>query len=312
MAERLAAAWRVRKNVQGGLTEEGIDLNLSLETIPKPMPGEGQVLVQIHAATLNYRDLLILTSDPRYASGSPVEGLVPLSDGAGVVIEVNSKSSRWRPGDKVINATNSTWKAGQTAATFNNKVGGGSGDMDGVLQQYSVFDEDALAPMPSNLNFEEAASLSGPYVTAWNTLFGGPQYLKKGDVVVIQGTGVVSIAVLQVSWAQVLVSGAATIAESLRALRQDGLVSAIGFLSGSEKHDLIPDLVFGAKTIRGLMFGSLGMFQEMSAFVEKNNIKPPVAEVFEWKDAKKAYKALFRQGFVGKVAIKVAQVKSIS
>ncbi|KAJ0354675.1 hypothetical protein COL154_011665 [Colletotrichum chrysophilum] len=258
MAESLAAAWRIRKNIQGGPTEEGIDLNLSLETVSKPMPGEGQVLVQIHAATLNYRDLLILTSDPRYASGSPVEGLVPLSDGAGVVVEVNSKSSRWRPGDKVINATNSTWKAGQTAATFNNKVGGGSGDMDGVLQQYSVFDEDALAPMPLNLNFEEAASLSGPYVTAWNTLFGGPQYLKKGDVVVIQGTGGVSIAVLQFE-------------------------------------------------VRGLMFGGLGMFQEMSAFVEKNNIKPPVAEVFEWKDAKKAYKALFRQGFVGKVAIKVAQ-----
>lgn len=203
MAERLAAAWRIRKNIQGGLTEEGIDLNLSLETVPKLMPGEGQILVQIHAATLNHRDLLILTSDPRYASGSPVEGLVPLSDGAGVVIEVNSNSSRWRPGDKVINATNSTWKAGQTAATFNNKVGGGSGDMDGVLQQYSVFDEDALAPMPSNLNFEEAASLSGPYVTAWNTLFGGPQYLKKGDIVVIQGTGGVSIAVLQVTCAQV-------------------------------------------------------------------------------------------------------------
>lgn len=46
------------------------------------------------------------------------------------------------------------------------------------------------------------------------------------------------------------VVGAATLAESLRALRQDGLVSAIGFLSGSEKHDLIPDLVFGAKTSR--------------------------------------------------------------
>lgn len=46
------------------------------------------------------------------------------------------------------------------------------------------------------------------------------------------------------------VVGAATIAESLRALRQDGLVSAIGFLSGSEKHDLIPDLVFGARTSR--------------------------------------------------------------
>ncbi|KAF9872047.1 putative alcohol dehydrogenase [Colletotrichum karsti] len=331
-----------------------VEQNLSLEQVPKPIPKEGQVLVRIHAATLNYRDLLISTSDPRYIT-SPADGLVPLSDGAGIVIEVNSTSSRWKPGDRVINVTNSTWKAGKTAATFNNKVGGGSGDMDGVLQQYAVFDEDALARMPSNLTFEEAASLSGSYVTAWNALFGGPQHLKKGDVVVIQGTGGTSIAALQVAaavgavtiafstseeklnllrslgashvfnyknrpdWSKdvlevtggrgadhvIDVVGAAAIAESLRALRQDGLVSAIGFLSGSEKHDLIPDLIFGAKTIRGLMFGSLGMFQDMSAFVEKHDIKPLVAEVFEWRDAKKAYKALLEQGFVGKIAIKV-------
>lgn len=44
------------------------------------------------------------------------------------------------------------------------------------------------------------------------------------------------------------VVGASTIVESLRALRQDGLVSAIGFMSASEKHDLIPELIFGAKT----------------------------------------------------------------
>lgn len=42
--------------------------------------------------------------------------------------------------------------------------------------------------------------------------------------------------------------GASTIVRSLRATRKGGLVTAIGFLSVSEKHDLIPDIVFGAKT----------------------------------------------------------------
>ena len=44
------------------------------------------------------------------------------------------------------------------------------------------------------------------------------------------------------------VVGAATIKESLRAVRQAGLISLVGFLSPSEKHDIIPDIVFGAKT----------------------------------------------------------------
>lgn len=310
-------SWRIHNRIQGTCTVDGIDQNLSLEESVRPSPKEGQVLVRIRAASLNYRDLLLLTSDPRYLGASPHDGLVPLSDGAGVVVEVNSTSSRWKPGDKVINATNSTWKAGQTQASLNNHIGIGTGALDGVLQQYAVLDEDALAPLPSNLTFEEGATLSGAYVSAWNSLFGGPQYLKKGDVVVIQGTGGVSIAALQVSylaysiesssrktnllkiaaavgavpiafstseekldllrklgashvlsyknkpnWSKdvleltggrgadhvVDVVGAATIAESLRALRQDGLVSAVGFLSDSEKHDLIPDIIFGAKT----------------------------------------------------------------
>ncbi|KXH38948.1 hypothetical protein CSIM01_06085 [Colletotrichum simmondsii] len=355
MSEDKSQAWRIRNKVQGVCTDEGIDQNLSLEEVPKPSPKEGQILVRIHAASLNYRDLLVLTSDPVYLGGGPDDGIVPLGDGAGVVVEVNSPTSRWKVGDKVINATNSSWKADQTQAAFDIKVGLGGKNIDGVLQRYAVFDDDALAPLPSHLSFEEAAALSGPYVSAWNALFGGSQQLKRGDTVVIQGTGGVSVAGIQIALAagadviafstseekldllrklgakhainyknnpkwsrevldltgrrgadQVLdVVGASTIAESLRALRQDGLVSAIGFMSASEKHDLIPELIFGAKTIRGLMYGSLGMLQDLSAFVETHKIKPIIAEVFEWNDAKLAYKAMLVQDFVGKIVVKV-------
>lgn len=122
------------------------------------------------------------------------------------------------------------------------------------------------------------------------------------------------------------VIGAATIKESLRAVRQAGVVSVVGFLSESEKHDLIPDIVFGAKTsklvespktflevaslthvssVRGLMNGSLGMLQDMSKFVEHHKIHPVIAEVFGWQNAKDAYKALIEQKFVGKLVIKI-------
>ncbi|KAF6803623.1 putative alcohol dehydrogenase, partial [Colletotrichum sojae] len=336
-------------------TPDAIDQNLSLETVSRPTPKKGQILVRIHAASLNYRDLLILTSDPRYPSATTVDGLVPLGDGAGVIEELGPGESKWKVGDKVINATNSTWKAGQTQASFDGKISVGSGDVDGVLRKYAVFDEDSLAPLPGNLTFEEGSCLSGAYVSAWNALFGGPQRLRRGDVVVIQGTGGVSIAALQITaavgavtiafttsedkiallkrlgathalnykdrkdWSEdvlrltegrgadhvIDVVGAATISASIRSLRQDGLISAVGFLSSTEKHDLIPDIVFGAKTIRGLMFGSLGMFRDVSAFVEENRIKPVVARVFGWEEVKEGYKAMLGQGFVGKIVVKV-------
>ncbi|KAL4412555.1 alcohol dehydrogenase [Colletotrichum abscissum] len=78
------------------------------------------------------------------------------------------------------------------------------------------------------------------------------------DTVVIQGTGGVSVAGIQIAVA----AGADVIAfstseEKLELLRKDSLVSAIGFMSASKKHDLIPELMFGAKI--SLIYGSLVM-----------------------------------------------------
>lgn len=63
------------------LTKEGEGFTLQLREHPLPQPGPGQVRVRVRAGALNYRDLLVRQG--RY--GSRVEGLVPLSDGAGDV-----------------------------------------------------------------------------------------------------------------------------------------------------------------------------------------------------------------------------------
>lgn len=71
--------------------------------------------------------------------------------------------------------------------------------LNGTLQEYGVFMETGLVHMPKNLTFEEAATLTCSGLTAWNVLFGGGRKLEKGDGVLTQGTGGVSIAALQVS-----------------------------------------------------------------------------------------------------------------
>ncbi|KAK1139865.1 hypothetical protein N8T08_011110 [Aspergillus melleus] len=350
-------AWRIHLNYVGSYTSAGIQNNLQLEEIPKPVPSKNQIVVQMRAAALNFRDLLIATADPRYQSESADDGLSPLCDGSGIVSAVCSPDSRWKVGDKVVLASNTSWKAGLGQEALDHSLGFGTEKTNGLLQQYVVVDEDALVPLPTNLSYEEGACLAVAYATAWNALFGGPCPLNQDDTLVTQGTGGVSIATLQIAkasgarvialttsedkkglleklgadhvvnsltnpnWADEIISltsgrgadhvlevvGAATIKESLRAVRQAGLVSVVGFLSPSEKHDLIPDVVFGAKTIRGLMNGSLGMLQDMVEFVEKEDIHPVVAKVFEWHDAKEAYKAMIDQAFVGKLVIRITE-----
>jgi len=102
------------------------------------------------------------------------------------------------------------------------------------------------------------------------------------------------------------VGGAQTIEQSLKATKQGGLISVIGILSESKKVDIIPSLLYGAKTLRGV-FGSASkpMAEEMAKTVEEKKIHPFIAEIYEWEDAKEAFKAAIQQTGVGKIVIRV-------
>ena len=192
-------AWRIHLNYVGPYTSAGIENNLHLEEIPRPVAKKNHILVRMQAAALNFRDLLIATADPRYQSEPAEDGLSPLCDGSGIVSAVYSDGSRWKVGDKVILASNTSWKSTLGQEALDHSLGFGTEKTNGLLQQYVVVDEDALAPLPTNLSYEEGACLAVAYATAWNALFGGPRNLKQGDTLVTQGTGGVSIATLQVS-----------------------------------------------------------------------------------------------------------------
>src|SRR5512137_2048027 len=88
--------------------ELGID-ELALKEKAVPSPGPGQVLVKIMAASLNYRDLLVISGS--YTRNLP-PSLIPLSDGAGEVIEVGAGVSRWQPGDRVAGTFFQDWEGG--------------------------------------------------------------------------------------------------------------------------------------------------------------------------------------------------------
>jgi NADPH:quinone reductase-like Zn-dependent oxidoreductase len=153
-----------------------------------PSPGIGEVLVRVRASSLNFRDMMILTG----AYPMPVPpGRVPLSDGAGEVVEVGAGLKRFKVGDRVINSFFPNFFGG----SFNAMPEQWVIDHDGWLTEYKAVSAEALVPMPEYLTFEEAATLPCVAVTAWSALSG----VRAGDTVLTQGTGGVSLFALQLA-----------------------------------------------------------------------------------------------------------------
>ena len=197
--------------------------NLALVERPDPRPGPGQVLVRLKAASLNFRDLLMVEGKYNPRQRLP---LIPCSDGAGEVVEVGEEVTRVQPGDRVCGTFAQKWISGEpTRERLRSTLGG---PLDGTLAELAVFDQEGVVKFPGHLSYEEASTLPCAAVTAWSALVteGG---LKGGDTVLVQGTGGVSLFALQ--FAKIL--GARVIAtssqdeklERVRRMGADGLIN---------------------------------------------------------------------------------------
>ena len=186
-----------------GMNRRSIDMKLyelqhkaGLDSItrverPDPKPGPGQVLIAVKACSLNYRDLLVAKGS--YGAPPPL-GRIPLSDGAGEVVEVGTGVTRVKVGDRVAGIFMQGWLGGDVNAEVAATALGGA--IDGMLAQYVVLSEQGVVKVPAHLNWEEAATLPCAAVTAWNALVCHGR-VKAGDVVALQGTGGVSLFALQ-------------------------------------------------------------------------------------------------------------------
>lgn len=161
------------------------DPRLKLVEAPDPVAGPGDVVVALRAASLNYRDLLV--------SGSTA-GIVPLSDGAGIVSAVGPGVEGWRAGDRVVIGFMPGWAEGPfSAAKQASSLGGET--VDGVLAERIAVPASALVRVPEDLSFEEAATYPCAGVTAWSALF-ERRPVQPGETVLLLGTGGVSIFAL--------------------------------------------------------------------------------------------------------------------
>jgi len=187
-----------------------------------PKAGPGQVLIRVHAASLNYRDLLIVRG--QYMRGLKLP-LIPLSDGAGEIVETGSGVTRVKVGDRVAGIFMQGWLSGDVSAYHAQGALGGA--LDGMLAEYVVLHEDGVVHIPSHLSYEEAATLPCAAVTAWNALT--DWVLKPGIRVLAQGTGGVSIFALQ--FAEMAGAGVIVTSSSDDKLKKAAAMGAIGLIN---------------------------------------------------------------------------------
>ena len=164
--------------------------NLKLTDTENPSLKDNEVLLKVHASSLNYHDLmvalgLIPTEDKR----------VPLSDAAGEILEVGKDVSKWTIGDKVMSMCFPNWVSGPPKYDLLSFIGD---NQDGYATELISIPESAITKIPNNLNFKEAATLPCAGLTAWRALVDEGR-LKSGETVLVQGTGGVSVFALQLA-----------------------------------------------------------------------------------------------------------------
>jgi NADPH:quinone reductase-like Zn-dependent oxidoreductase len=166
----------------------GLD-NLQIIDRPDPEPKAGEIKVRWHATSLNYHDYLV-------AIGAiPVmDGRVPMSDGAGEVIEVGPEVYDWEVGDKVMSLFFQGWLEGRPTMM---KMAALSGELvDGFATEASCVLASTVTRIPESYTYAEAATLPCAALTAWRALVVEGK-MKAGDSVLIEGTGGMSIFALQ-------------------------------------------------------------------------------------------------------------------
>ncbi|MSO53017.1 MAG: quinone oxidoreductase [Acidobacterium sp.] len=175
---------------------------LTLEDVPDPSAGQGQVRVRIHAVGVNPYDTYMRAGGYAITPDLPY---TPGADAAGVIDQVGDGVAGWGAGDRVYISGTATGKA------------------HGAYAAIAVCEAAQVHRLPARISFAQGAGLFVPYVTAWRALFGRAN-ARAGDTVLVHGaSGGVGIAATQFAVAAGLtVIGTAGTDEGLAVVTRQG------------------------------------------------------------------------------------------
>jgi NADPH:quinone reductase-like Zn-dependent oxidoreductase len=186
---------------------------LKLEELPKPQPGEGEVLLKVEAIGLNRAEVMFRSG--RYIDTPSFPSLLGY-EAAGVIESVGPGVTELKPGDRVSSIP------AFSMAKY------------GTYGEYAVLPASALAPYPQNLSPVEGASIWMQYITAYGVIeYGG---LKKGQhFLVTAAASSVGLAAIQIA----KLVGATSIATTRNKAKAKALADAgADFVINTESEDL--------------------------------------------------------------------------
>ncbi|WP_216625233.1 zinc-dependent alcohol dehydrogenase family protein [Paenibacillus phytorum] len=231
---------------------KGLD-GISFREHAIPVPGPGEALVRVKACSMNYREIMIIFQGVYPLPVRP--DVVPLSDGAGEVVEVGEGTTHVKPGDRVAASIFPDWTHGPFSLANAAQLGG---SLNGMLSEYVVLREEALVLIPEHLSFEEAAALPCAGVTAWHALTCGPD-MAAGDTILTLGSGGVSLFALQFAKALgarvIATTSSEAKAQRLKALGADEVVN---YQATPDWHKAVRELTNGRGIDRVVEVGGAG------------------------------------------------------
>lgn len=322
------------------LSGKGIE-TLTIEDAAVPDPGPGEALVRLHAATLNFRDIIMAKGLIPGIAKEP--DLIPLSCGAGEVVAVGSGVTRVKPGDRVTPIFSLGHISGPQ--TSHEMLGGNT---DGVARQFAVWNAESLVHNPDELGDLEAATLTCAALTSWSALtkFRPTQ---KGEWVLAHGTGGCSIAALQFAKAmgcQVAITSssdaklarakslgadvtvnykttpgwAEAIRKAIGGNKVANVVDTVGAVQFDDNASLLADGgqlsaigMLGSDfswtvpnptvTLAPISVGDRDGHEAMLRFIVQHRIKPVVDVVYDLERIQDAYRCMESNQFFGKVGV---------
>jgi NADPH2:quinone reductase len=310
------------------IREFGGPEKFELADMPKPVPGPGQVLVKLKAASVNPVDFKIRMYPSNWA-GVPVPAILGY-DGAGVVEAVGDRVTHLKPGDEVFYCA---------------RIHG----RQGTYAEYHVEDAEIVVKKPGHLSFEEAASLPLAGMTAWDSIVTFFQ-TKPGDTVLVHagagGVGSLAIQIAKAAGARVIATGRKENEALIRSLGADEVIDyrtvkfeeEVNRLTGGRGADAAYDTVGGDTVTRSITcvrpYGKLatitsvegsinGMqsrnqslyfsFMErtepkiraLATLAERRQIRPLVDSVFPLEQVADAHRKIEAGGMKGKIVIRI-------
>lgn len=324
----------------------GLD-NLVVKDGPMPKPGPRDVLLEMKAVSLNYRDLVVMRGQHGRSVKVP---LIPLSDGVGVIVAKGEQVTDFNLKDRVMPSFYQHWQAGSPPLDL--ECGRLGGPLDGVLTSHAVFPVSTLVKAPDHLSDVEAAALPCAGVTAWSALM-EPTSAKPGESLLIQGTGGVALQALALAqiaglkvimttsnahradqcfelgadhvidrsqnpdWARAVreltdgagcdrileLGGAATIGQSIKAVKTGGTIILIGNVTGNNADLFLPLVLTRRLTLHSVSCGSKQALQALTQAIDHHKIKPMIGPIFPFEEAPQAFEQMQSATQMGKICI---------